>query len=77
MGAFGRPIERPNSLDFNGFRDGESILQFDLKISYRTIHLGVAQQELNSAKVTCLLVYLGDLGPPHRVGPVRAGLKAN
>ncbi len=31
----------PTALDFNCFRNGQSILKFDAEVSDRTVHLGV------------------------------------
>ena len=37
----------PLALDLNGFRDCQGILKFDTEVSYRTVHLSVAEKELN------------------------------
>ncbi len=47
MSALGRPRRRPAYLYFNGFRDCQSIFQFNAKISNRAVHLCVSEQELN------------------------------
>lgn len=65
----------PSTLDFNGFGDGESILQFDAQIPNRAIHLGVSEKELNGSKVSGLLVDLSDFCPPHRMRAVGAGFQ--
>jgi hypothetical protein len=44
------PYERPEGLDFNGFRDCQGIFEFNAKISHCTVHLGVTQQKLNSTQ---------------------------
>lgn len=67
----------PSDLDFNGFRNGQGILKFDAKVSNRAVHLCVAEEELNSSKVSGLFVDLSNLGSPHRMCPIGACFKAN
>lgn len=55
----------PTALYFNGFGDGQRILEFNAQVPDRTVHLGVAEKELNGSKISCLLVDLSDLGSSH------------
>ncbi|GAA6162023.1 hypothetical protein NBRC116589_41970 [Ruegeria sp. HU-ET01832] len=65
----------PNTLDLNGFRDGQSILQFNTRVPNGAVPLGVTEKKLNGSKVTSLLVYLGDLGSAHRIGAMGTRLE--
>lgn len=58
-------VDGPETLDFNGFSNGQGIFKFNAKISDRAVHFCVPQQKLNGAKVACFLVDLSDLRAPH------------
>ena len=64
-------------LDLNGFRDGQGIFKFDAQVPDRAVHLGVTEKKLNGSKVASLLVYLGDLGSPHRMRAICARLQTD
>ena len=55
----------PALSDFYGLCDRQRVFEFDAKISDCAVHLGVAEQELNSAQVAGLPVDLRHLGSPH------------
>lgn len=74
MSLMGRPLRRPIGLDFDGFCDGQSIFKSNPEISNGAVHLCVTEKELNSPKVSGLLVDLSDLGSSHRVRSVSACL---
>lgn len=63
-------------LDFDGFGDSQCLLKLNAEVSDSAVHLGVAYQELNRAKVACRLVNLDNLGASHRVRAVGAALPA-
>ncbi|GGB25368.1 hypothetical protein GCM10011324_39070 [Allosediminivita pacifica] len=48
------------------------ILKFDAQVADGTVHLRVAKQELDRAKIACLAVDLRCLRAPQRVRPVAA-----
>ena len=60
----------PSTLDFDGFRDGVGILQFNTQATDRAVHLGVTEKKLSGSKVADLLEYLCDLGSAHRMGAI-------
>ena len=57
--------KKAHCLDFNSFRDGQSILELDAKIPDSAIHLCMPKQKLDRAWVACLFINLGHFGPPH------------
>lgn len=62
---------RPVVSDFNSFGDREYIFKLDTEVSYRTVHLGMTEQELNGAQIASLSVDLGNLGSAHGMRPIR------
>src|SRR3990167_10909956 len=64
-------------LQIDSFRQGQRVVQVDSKIANSAVHLGMPKQKLNSAQVACLLVNLGNLGAPHRMGAIRARFKTD
>lgn len=68
----GRPEPAKHSLQVDPFRQGQRIIQINAEITHRAVHLGMAEQQLDCAQVAGLLVNLGNLGAPHRVGGRRA-----
>src|SRR3989338_2810320 len=72
-------IARPTAGVFpnDSFRQGQRVVQVDSKIANSAVHLGMPKQKLNSAQVACLLVNLGNLGAPHRMGAIRARFKTD
>lgn len=71
----GPPLRATLAPDFDAFRDCQRVLQFDAKIPDSAVHLGMAQQQLDSPQVASLAVDLRNLRAPHRVGAVLARLE--
>lgn len=68
---------KPTALYFNGFGDGQRILEFNAQVPDRTVHLGVAEKELNGSEIFGLLADLSDLGSSHCMGSVGGCLKVD
>ena len=49
----------PNTLNFNGFRDGQSILKLHTQVPNCAVHLGVTEKKRNSPKVASLPEKIG------------------
>ena len=56
--------------------DLERVVDLDAEIANRALYLGVAQQELDGAKVLCSPVDERRLGPPYRMRSVSRGVEA-
>jgi len=54
--------------DFDLFRYGKSIIDFDAKVAHRTLDLCVAKQELNGSEIARTPIDQGRLGSPKGVG---------
>lgn len=72
--AFGGTVQGPvwaategdlKSLDFNSLCNRQRILEFYTQIPDCTVHLSVPKEKLNCPQIASLLVYLGNLSPPH------------
>ena len=63
-------VKEPSVSDLSPFRQSKRILNVDAEVSYRTLDLRMAEQDLDSAEVARLLVYVRCLGPPERMCPV-------
>ena len=57
-------------LRLRGLSKGERILYVDAEIANGALDLRVAEQNLHSAQVACLLIDDGRLGSAQRMGPV-------
>ena len=66
----------PTALNFDGFRDGQSIFKLDSEVPNRAVHLCVTKLSLNYPQVSGFLVDLSDLGSSHRMRPVAACFEA-
>jgi hypothetical protein len=58
------------SLHLRALSEGESVLHVDAQIAYGALDLRVAEQDVHSAQVPCLLIDDGRLGSAQRMGPV-------
>jgi hypothetical protein len=64
-------------LDLDSFGDHQRLFKVNAKVSDGTVHLGMAQSQLDGPKVARFLADLGDLRSPHLMCAVGAGVQAD
>ena len=69
--------DRPGFSELHRFSDGESIFELDTEVAHSAIHLRLAEQEVHSAEVASLAIYLRHLGSPHGLSAIGAWLETD
>lgn len=72
-----RPSPMVSNLQFNLLGNPEGIVHLHTQVSDGAFEFCVTKQNLDGSEIARLLVNLCRLGPPHGVGAIGAGFKAN